>query len=83
MINNDERQLLGADDNYGSAAQKLEVVSLDHPHPDSADDENGVAETLHSRTANGQEQDERLQLTSFISSGNGRHERFHLHINNL
>ncbi|XP_021707016.1 substance-K receptor [Aedes aegypti] len=83
MINNDERQLLGADDNYGSAAQKLEVISLDHPHPDSADDETGVAETLHSRTANGQEQDERLQLTSFISSGNGRHERFHLHINNL
>ncbi|KXJ69290.1 substance-K receptor [Aedes albopictus] len=42
MINSDERQLLRADNNRLSASLRVEDIPLDHPHPDSADDENGV-----------------------------------------
>lgn len=75
-VNGDESQLLATADGICDS-MKLEKIALDHPHPDSADDEE-----QHTCSRHDVEPDEQKQLTSGGGEGQ-RSQRIHLYCNSM
>ncbi|XP_062555944.1 substance-K receptor-like [Armigeres subalbatus] len=78
LVHSDERELLDADESRVSIL-KVEDISLNHPHPDTADEEDDVMEPFESREIVEHEKYDHFPLKLYPD----RNERLHLCSNNL